>query len=220
MVHRRLLLDDGYGVNEALMEDAFGTGLVAGGRHLVHLGTRSSGPKWRRLKAQEMYLQPTLFFVPTTMTTSGWISVPNKVKAGDDDTVPMQEHQTSSSSLDPIGIRRDLPENVNILTLETWNDNGDVLIRLEHLFEPSEDPILSLPVTVDLIGLFGQDPVGLVEMTLGGNQERTQASRFHWHTPDWGPDHEPRHSMRHSARQNEWQIELEPQEIRTFLLSF
>merc|ERR1719184_790972 len=38
MLHRRLLHDDAFGVGEALDEQAYGTGLVAAGRHWVMLG--------------------------------------------------------------------------------------------------------------------------------------------------------------------------------------
>jgi hypothetical protein len=46
-------------------------------------------------------------------------------------------------------ISRELPENVNLLTLENRSD-GSYLIRLEHIYDVGEDKILSKPVTVSL----------------------------------------------------------------------
>ena len=39
MLHRRCLKDDGFGVGEALDEEAFGEGLVVRGKHTVFLDT-------------------------------------------------------------------------------------------------------------------------------------------------------------------------------------
>lgn len=47
-------------------------------------------------------------------------------------------------------LNRELPENVHLLTLDKWTDDGSVLIRLEHLLELEEDIDLSKEVTVDL----------------------------------------------------------------------
>ncbi|CAH0404424.1 unnamed protein product [Chilo suppressalis] len=38
MVHRRLLTDDGFGLEESLNEEAYGVGLVVRGKHRIHLG--------------------------------------------------------------------------------------------------------------------------------------------------------------------------------------
>lgn len=47
------------------------------------------------------------------------------------------------------GLTNSLPANVQILTLEPWKATT-FLLRLEHVFERKEDPVLSRPVTVDL----------------------------------------------------------------------
>ncbi len=48
-------------------------------------------------------------------------------------------------------LNRDLPENINILTLEPKSD-GHFLLRLDHTFDadPDKKEILSLPVVVPL----------------------------------------------------------------------
>lgn len=47
------------------------------------------------------------------------------------------------------GLRKALPPNVQILTLEPWKDDS-VLLRLEHLFEIGEAGNLSQPVEVNI----------------------------------------------------------------------
>lgn len=54
-MHRRLLRDDTFGVDEALNETAYGEGIVVRGKHLVHFGRNTNlSPS---LKAQERLLQ-------------------------------------------------------------------------------------------------------------------------------------------------------------------
>ena len=43
----------------------------------------------------------------------------------------------------------DLPPNVRLLSLEQWT-GALMLIRLEHIYEIGEDPVLSKPATVSL----------------------------------------------------------------------
>jgi len=45
MVHRRLLVDDNFGVGEALDEQAFGTGLVVRGKHWASFTTKSQAAR-------------------------------------------------------------------------------------------------------------------------------------------------------------------------------
>jgi len=46
-------------------------------------------------------------------------------------------------------LQKDLPINVNLLTLEPRAD-GKILIRLEHTFDIGEDDVLSRPATFSL----------------------------------------------------------------------
>lgn len=46
-------------------------------------------------------------------------------------------------------LKKALPPNVHILTLEPWKDDT-ILLRLEHLFEVNETRRYSAPVTVNL----------------------------------------------------------------------
>lgn len=42
-----------------------------------------------------------------------------------------------------------LPPQIHLLTLEKWK-NGDLLLRLEHIYQKDEHPELSKPATVNL----------------------------------------------------------------------
>ena len=46
-------------------------------------------------------------------------------------------------------LSQSLPANVNILTLEPW-DEGRFMIRFEHIYAVNEDEILSRPVTFSI----------------------------------------------------------------------
>eukprot|EP00091_Calanus_sinicus_P011860 TRINITY_DN26768_c0_g1_i1.p1 TRINITY_DN26768_c0_g1~~TRINITY_DN26768_c0_g1_i1.p1 ORF type:complete len:158 (-),score=28.94 TRINITY_DN26768_c0_g1_i1:25-429(-) len=60
MLHRRLLDDDSFGVGEALNEHAYGTGLVAVGKHQILLGQDIT--KDKKEKAMEMFYEPLIVF--------------------------------------------------------------------------------------------------------------------------------------------------------------
>lgn len=47
------------------------------------------------------------------------------------------------------GLKKDLPLNVHLLTLEAW-DESTYLLRLEHYYEKDSDKNLSQPVSVSL----------------------------------------------------------------------
>jgi hypothetical protein len=47
------------------------------------------------------------------------------------------------------GLKGQLPDNVNLLTLEQW-DARSLLVRLEHFYASNEDPQMSQPATVQL----------------------------------------------------------------------
>lgn len=75
MVHRRLLHDDSFGVEEALDESAFGLGLVVRGTHYLILSDGPSSAKIYRPLAQEIYKQPHTAFIPTTFQFEEWTNL-------------------------------------------------------------------------------------------------------------------------------------------------
>jgi len=75
-VHRRILYDDSWGVDEALNETAFGKGLVARGRHYVMAGAINGvSPNMaaqERELANRKLLSPWLFFSPGGTSFEDW----------------------------------------------------------------------------------------------------------------------------------------------------
>ncbi|CAB4055207.1 MAN2B1 [Lepeophtheirus salmonis] len=104
MIHRRLLFDDAFGVNEALNETAFGKGLVVRGKHWL------------------------LFEKPESKAPSRFLSI----KKYDDCIVSFSDSSKALFVPLPPLNHDELPQNVHILTLERVS-NG-ILIRFEHFF--------------------------------------------------------------------------------------
>lgn len=55
-------------------------------------------------------------------------------------------------------LKKPLPANVHMLTLEQWVspsitpvEVSQILLRFEHIYEKDEDPVLSLPATVNMV---------------------------------------------------------------------
>lgn len=157
MVHRNCLHDDAFGVGESLDEMAFGKRLVARGSHYLvggpYIKPAKSGKSLaaqERDLAQRKLLQAWTFVAPTNGLTF--------------------EEYSAKYVMSFSGLKRALPDNVQILTLEPWH-GMNFLLRLEHYLEKHEDPILSQPVSVNLKDLFATfDIVSYRETTLGANQ--------------------------------------------------
>ncbi|XP_032939560.1 lysosomal alpha-mannosidase [Catharus ustulatus] len=186
MVHRRLLRDDGRGLGEALDEPGVaGRGLAVRGRHLVLLDPAATAAEGHRPLAQEMATPPQVVLA---------------AGAGP------RLRQWS-------GLRRALPPNVHLLSLEP-RGAGALLLRLEHLYGLGESRNRSTPVSVDLTTLFSSFNItSLEELALGGDVPLQGVSRLLWRTPSGTP--KPRPEPRPDPRR----VRLEPMEIRTFLAS-
>ncbi|XP_046648826.1 lysosomal alpha-mannosidase-like isoform X2 [Daphnia pulicaria] len=193
MVHRRLLRDDSFGVDEPLDETAFQQGLVVRGSHYLILSDGPSSAGRYRPLAQQIYKQPQLSFIPTTLTFVDWRRL----------------YKTQQQL-----ISRELPENVNLLTLENRSD-GSYLIRLEHIYDVGEDKVLSEPVTVSLKDLFPGFAITSAEETiLGGNQLKKDSQRLVWHSSS-----DKQTNVRSSHSDEFPDLDLQPMEIRTFILN-
>nr|CAH0110923.1 unnamed protein product [Daphnia galeata] len=192
MVHRRLLHDDSFGVDEPLDETAFQQGLVVRGSHYLILSDGPSSARRYRPLAQQLYKQPQISFIPTTLPFAEWKKL----------------YKTEQQL-----INRELPENVNLLTLENRSD-GSYLIRLEHIYDVGEDNVLSKPVTVSLKDLFlGFAIISAEETVLGGNQLKKESQRLVWYSSD------KQKSIGRSSHSEFPDVELQPMEIRTFILN-
>ncbi|XP_015121133.1 lysosomal alpha-mannosidase [Diachasma alloeum] len=203
MLHRRLLQDDRLGVGEALNEEAFGTGVVARGVHhlvgssLVDLDASTAREK---ALAKGLALRPWVFITPAeNVTFAEW---------------KISHHMQFK------GLSTNLPPNVHILTLEPWKE-GQILLRLEHIFEIEEAKELSKPVEVNLLGLFANLVIKEVrETTLGANQWIGDMRRLEWviHSNEIHEEFQkPNGSL--PVINGTITVLLRPMEIRTFIIS-
>ncbi|KAL0377241.1 UNVERIFIED_CONTAM: putative alpha-mannosidase [Sesamum radiatum] len=203
MLHRRLLRDDGKGVAEALNEtvciDNQCKGLTIQGKYYYKIDKLGEGAKWRRSAGQEIYSPFLLAF--TEQDEDNWMS----------------SHVPTFSAIDS---SYSLPDNVAILTLQELT-NKEVLLRLAHLYEIGEDKELSVMSKVELKKLFQSKKIGkVVEMSLSGNQERSEMEkkRLVWKAEGW--DGESKLTRGGAVDPGELLVELAPMEIRTFVIHF
>ena len=74
LFYRRLLFYDNFGVVEALNETAYGLRLAVRGTHYLILSGSDNSADTVRSLGQEMYKQPQISFIPTTLSFSQWQS--------------------------------------------------------------------------------------------------------------------------------------------------
>ncbi|XP_023375070.1 epididymis-specific alpha-mannosidase isoform X1 [Otolemur garnettii] len=100
---------------------------------------------------------------------------------------------------------------------KTQADLHRVLLRLHHLYEADEDPVLSQPVTVDLEAMLrGLGPMAAVEeRSLTGTWDVNTLRRWSWMTE---PGHHRGRSP--SGPPGGLTITVHPKEIRTFFVYF
>ncbi|KAJ1407827.1 Glycosyl hydrolase family 38, C-terminal [Sesbania bispinosa] len=204
MVHRRLLLDDSRGVAEALNEtDCVADdcrGLTVQGKYYYRIDPLGEGAKWRRTFGQEIY-SPLLLAFSEKDDKDDW----------------MNSHVPTFSGIDS---SYTLPDNVVIITLQEL-DNGEVLLRLAHLYEIEEDKDLSVMASVELKKLFpGKKIKEVKEMNLSANQERTEMERKKLAWKIEGSSGNGFVSRGGPVDPKELDVELAPMEIRTFIIYF
>ncbi|CAH2056095.1 unnamed protein product, partial [Iphiclides podalirius] len=182
MVHRRLLTDDGFGLEETLNEEAYGVGLVVQGKHRLMFGNfrqemdEQTFSERVSYTARKWLMQPWLFLAPgEKINRRKWQNVRNK----------------RYSAIRMHG----LPRHIHIITLEPWKA-GSVLLRLENTLERTDKEIYKMDkdtnddygqrsshVVVDLRKIFGQHEVKMVrETTLAANQWLEEARQMDWST--------------------------------------
>lgn len=207
MVHRRVLVDDGRGVAEPLNETEFvtpyvgpdagtygrhyGRGLVTRGKHFLLFGAPDNAARQWRPLADAVYMPLQPFF-------AGAGAQPGRGGS----------------------LARALPPNVQIVTLEVWDDRR-TLLRLAHQFGLGEDVELSKPASVNLADLFaGRTVVSADERGLAVSiaREEVLKRRVSWRTDgDAGRDASEKHP---DGGASDLQVTLGPLQIRTFLVEF
>jgi len=197
LIHRRLMMDDAFGVGEPLNEPGLDNkGLYARGKHYLYLDTIEKSVAQRDM-AQRLYMAPTVAFIGTTM-----------------DALQFSQHYRTNWS----GLKRPLPDNVHLLTLEQWH-SGYFLLRLEHFYAKSEDKVLSQPARVQLKDLFVPFTIeSLDEVTLGANQFLSNATRLQWTVAGQGRTQRDMKSFVTPIDPATMTVELKPMQIRTFLV--
>ncbi|KAH1115016.1 hypothetical protein J1N35_008394 [Gossypium stocksii] len=204
MLHRRLLHDDGRGVAEALNETVCVqnkcSGLTIVGKYYLRIDPLGEAAKWRRSFGQEIYSPFLLAF--TQQEGDGWT----------------HSHVSSFSGMDPSYV---LPDNVAMITLQEL-DNGQVLLRLAHLYEVGEDKDLSVMASVQLKKVFAHKKINKVtEMSLSANQGRVEMEkkRLVWKVKG-SPEEVPKVVRGGPVDPAALVVELAPMEIRTFVIDF
>ncbi|XP_028775256.1 alpha-mannosidase [Neltuma alba] len=202
MLHRRMLFDDGRGVDEALDEQVCikhrCEGLTIRGNYYVSIHQLGAGARWRRTTGQEIYSPFLLAFAHDTL--ENWKSA----------------YLTKGTVVDP---NYSLPQNVALITLQELDD-GLVLLRLAHLYEPSEDAEYSSLSKVELKKLFANKNIkGLKEVSLSANQEKSEMKKLRWKV-EGDNSQEPQAVKGGPVNMSDYIVELGPMEIRTFLLKF
>ncbi|XP_042107597.1 epididymis-specific alpha-mannosidase isoform X1 [Ovis aries] len=95
-----------------------------------------------------------------------------------------------------------------------------VLLRLQHLYEVDQDPVLSRPVTVNLRSVLGGlgSVVSVEERSLTGTWDVNEMRRWTWSTRD--PHHHRGNSSRPLPPPGGRTVTIYPKEIRTFFIHF
>lgn len=170
-VHRRLTMDDGFGMDEALNEPGEdGRGLVVRGKHRLVVADIQESVRQMRMMSKSLHLRPVLSFRKRDLNPLG------------------SRTYRSLSNSQFIGLNQKLPPNINLLTLEPW-DKGRILMRLEHIFEVNEDSKYSRPRRISVKDLFTTLIVQDVhEMSLAGNRHKVDMDRSRL---KWFPDFDP-----------------------------
>ncbi|XP_054707229.1 lysosomal alpha-mannosidase-like [Uloborus diversus] len=158
MVHRRLLFDDGFGVSEALNEPGYdGRGLVVRGSHYLTVGSIEKMTALNKRLAKLRFYNPVISFARMNFSS-------------------LSRHSLNEFR----GLRRRLPQNIHVLTLERLDDHR-ILLRLEHFYEKSDGNRMAEPVTVSLANMFR--PFRIIyyqETTLAANKYLYEVDRMEW----------------------------------------
>ena len=191
MVHRRLT-HKGFGGDFLIDEPGVdGKGLIIRGKHYLYFQPITRSAELTKPMAESLFMSPILLFDKFS-TIKDYSS----------------QRDTTFSALS-----HSLPESVHLLTLENWRPN-QVLIRLEHMYEKSDNSPLSKPVEVNLENLLKNIKIlDSVETTLTANQLLSESKRLKWNSKHYSDESST------EQRVVDLNVALSPQQIRTFILT-
>lgn len=175
MLHRRLLQDDGLGMEEPLNEPGIDRrGLIIRGKHYLLIGPIDNVIRSTRQLSKQLHMQPIQWFqAPPSGYANSLINGNNnnQQQNGLMQDLTITNNNNNMNRFKFNGLQEYLPKMINLLSLESW-DLDHVLIRLEHVFEINEDADFSKPVRVSLRRMFKNFRViKMREMTLDGLQD-------------------------------------------------
>ena len=260
MLHRRLLQDDGLGVEEPLNEPGIDRrGLIIRGKHYLLIGPIDSVIRSTRQLSKQLHMHPIQWFQAPQVHTnlglpplsngaylaSAGANTPSMGAPGNGNGNGNGNNEQQANNFGPLsgnslssrfkfsGLRDYLPKMINLLTLESW-DQENVLIRLEHIFEINEDADYSRPVQVSLRRMFRNFKIVKVrEMTLDALQDievarvnrlrfQTSTNPYKNYTDELGDfvnmDYVSHLIDTSPPGEDLFIVELRPMEIRTFLV--
>jgi len=193
MLHRRLLVDDNRGVGEPLNEST--TTTVP---HILFVSSPQSAARRQRPLSHMLNHQLILAYGEPTP-----LSIVTKAVAS--------RGSSQNNSFVPLAYR--LPTNVHVVTLRTL-PSGKIVLQLQHIYSYGEDPVLALPVAVDVSALFVDLHFSaVVDMDASANQPYSAISRLVWRTATPNPPVYPRMPL------DGFVVTLRPMELRTLLLT-
>jgi lysosomal alpha-mannosidase len=169
LLHRRLNVDDNFGVDEALNETAYGEGLLIRGRHILVVQPPASSALYHRVTAQNMYMHPLATYSLVQQSYADYSAAYRQTWSALNDTLPL---------------------NVHLLTLDQLGPKV-YLVRVENYFELREDDTYSHPVSFDLQSIFRSigTITNAVELILSGNLPVANLQRLNWLTSDGESSH-------------------------------
>ena len=232
MVHRRLLEDDGRGVDEALNETVggmshypewrrSGKGITVSGKHVVLLSSKQHALRELRLAAQQIYFAPVTF-------------VGRKPALPDPGRGTLASPPAQSPVIPVLDVTALEIPMVEIVSLLKWDKESDAyLLRLGHTFAISEDDDYSKSVDVDLSKLLKPLGVSMIEersLTANQNKADMVSKRLLWDVDGDGDGDGGIVDVQNNVKEmvvegkvvlqeDSLIITLRPMQIRTFLLS-
>jgi len=226
MIHRRCLVDDGFGVGETLNdEDKISP-------HFRVFLDKSETSAYLRHRAQLLENYPPLPLFGNANSPADWA----------------KSYTTTYTALTV-----PLPENVHLLSLELRNpavttnsityarplayrrpspsptegspqNDTFVLLRLQHLYESGESKQYSVPISVNISSIFPTKIFSinsLQETVLTANLARSAVNRFTWNTGSSADEMKVTEVNKEAEHQlvGDFLVTLNPREIKTYRIN-